>query len=51
MKEIKFVRSTRLLLAGCLFALAMQVQAQVGELVAVIQLYKALGGGWLEVRK
>jgi multidrug efflux system outer membrane protein len=23
-----------------------QVQAQVGELVAVIQLYKALGGGW-----
>jgi multidrug efflux system outer membrane protein len=25
-----------------------QVQAQVGELVAVIQLYKALGGGWQE---
>ncbi|HEV8491152.1 MAG TPA: efflux transporter outer membrane subunit [Candidatus Angelobacter sp.] len=23
-----------------------QVQAQVGELIAVIQLYKALGGGW-----
>jgi multidrug efflux system outer membrane protein len=23
-----------------------QVQAQVGELVAVVQLYKALGGGW-----
>jgi multidrug efflux system outer membrane protein len=23
-----------------------QVQAQVGELVAIIQLYKALGGGW-----
>ena len=23
-----------------------QVQAQVGELVSVIQLYKALGGGW-----
>lgn len=31
MKEIKFVRSTRLLLAGGLFALAMQVQAQVGS--------------------
>ena len=24
-----------------------QIQAQVGELIAVIQLYKALGGGWL----
>ena len=23
-----------------------QVQAQVGELIAVVQLYKALGGGW-----
>jgi multidrug efflux system outer membrane protein len=23
-----------------------QVQAQVGELIATIQLYKALGGGW-----
>jgi multidrug efflux system outer membrane protein len=23
-----------------------QVQARVGELIAVIQLYKALGGGW-----
>ena len=28
-----------------------QVQAQVGELVAIIQLYKALGGGWQEARK
>lgn len=28
-----------------------QVQAQVGELIAVIQLYKALGGGWQEARK
>jgi len=26
-----------------------QVQAQVGELVAIIQLYKALGGGWQSV--
>ena len=23
-----------------------QVQTQVGELIAVVQLYKALGGGW-----
>ena len=23
-----------------------EVQAQVGELIAVVQLYKALGGGW-----
>ena len=23
-----------------------QVQTQVGELLAVVQLYKALGGGW-----
>jgi multidrug efflux system outer membrane protein len=23
-----------------------QIQAQVGELVAIVQLYKALGGGW-----
>jgi multidrug efflux system outer membrane protein len=23
-----------------------EVQAQVGELIATIQLYKALGGGW-----
>jgi multidrug efflux system outer membrane protein len=23
-----------------------QVQAQVGELIAIVQLYKALGGGW-----
>lgn len=28
-----------------------QVQAQVGELAAVIQLYKALGGGWQETRR
>jgi multidrug efflux system outer membrane protein len=27
-----------------------QVQAQVGELLAIIQLYKALGGGWQETR-
>jgi len=27
-----------------------QVQAQVGELLAIIQLYKALGGGWQLVR-
>jgi multidrug efflux system outer membrane protein len=27
-----------------------QVQAQVGELLAIIQLYKALGGGWQEAR-
>jgi multidrug efflux system outer membrane protein len=23
-----------------------QVQTQVGELLAIVQLYKALGGGW-----
>ena len=28
-----------------------QVQAQVGELLAIIQLYKALGGGWQETPK
>lgn len=28
-----------------------QIQAQVGELLAIIQLYKALGGGWQETRK
>jgi multidrug efflux system outer membrane protein len=28
-----------------------EVQAQVGELIAVIQLYKALGGGWQEARR
>lgn len=28
-----------------------QVQAQVGELLAIIQLYKALGGGWQEARR
>jgi multidrug efflux system outer membrane protein len=28
-----------------------QVQAQVGELVAIIQLYKALGGGWQSALK
>jgi outer membrane protein, multidrug efflux system len=25
-----------------------QVQSQVGELIAIVQLYKALGGGWQE---
>lgn len=28
-----------------------QIQAQVGELVAIIQLYKALGGGWQTTRE
>jgi multidrug efflux system outer membrane protein len=28
-----------------------EVQARVGELIAIIQLYKALGGGWQEARK
>jgi multidrug efflux system outer membrane protein len=28
-----------------------QVQAQVGELIAIIQLYKALGGGWQTTRE
>jgi outer membrane protein, multidrug efflux system len=28
-----------------------QVQTQVGELLAVVQLYKALGGGWQTVQK
>jgi multidrug efflux system outer membrane protein len=28
-----------------------EVQAQIGELVAVVQLYKALGGGWQDERK
>jgi len=28
-----------------------QIQAQVGELIAIIQLYKALGGGWQETAK
>jgi multidrug efflux system outer membrane protein len=28
-----------------------EVQAQVGELIAIIHLYQALGGGWQEARK
>jgi multidrug efflux system outer membrane protein len=28
-----------------------QIQAQVGELLAIVQLYKALGGGWQETPK
>jgi multidrug efflux system outer membrane protein len=28
-----------------------QIQAQVGELLAIVQLYKALGGGWQETSK
>jgi multidrug efflux system outer membrane protein len=28
-----------------------QVQAQIGELIAIIQLYKALGGGWQTTRQ
>jgi multidrug efflux system outer membrane protein len=28
-----------------------QVQTQVGELLAVVQLYKALGGGWQTTSK
>jgi len=27
------------------------VQAQVGELITIIQLYKALGGGWQTARE
>jgi outer membrane protein, multidrug efflux system len=28
-----------------------QIQSQVGELLAIIQLYKALGGGWQTTRE